>query len=125
LDYCLENNIKTVYYGDLDSCTRNTRGRVGRVVGQKLGQWEYGKIILQLHNKLERHGIQLVKVDERYSTQTCPACNKKNKPSSRNYKCKWCGYVQHRDVVGAMNILNFNTGTSISTQANKKYLRIE
>ena len=125
LDFCLENNIGTVYYGDLDSCTRNTKERgIGKVVGQKLGQWEYGQITLQLHNKLERHGIKLVKVSEAYTSQTCPSCGTRRKPNSRNYKCKACGYIQHRDLVGAINILNFNAGTKVTRYKTKKYLQI-
>jgi putative transposase len=124
LDYCLENNISKVYYGDLDSCTRNTKGRINKIVGQKLSQWNYGELMQQLHNKLERYGIQLIKVSEAYTSQTCPSCGKRHKPTNRNYICD-CGYTQHRDLVGAINILNFNEGTNIKEYTNLKYLRIE
>lgn len=49
LDYCIENNISKVYYGDLDSCTRNTKERVGKVIGQKLNDWCYGLQIGRAH----------------------------------------------------------------------------
>lgn len=123
LDYCIENNISKVYYGDLDSCTRNSSDRVGKVVGQKLNQWNYGEIMQQLHNKLERYGIELIKVSEAYTSQTCPLCGKRHKPTNRNYICE-CGYTQHRDLVGAINILNFNTEFHIKIYKNKKYLQI-
>lgn len=124
LDYCLQNNIKTVYYGDLDSCTRNTTERVGRFIGQKLNEWNYGELTRQLHNKLERYGIELIEINEAYTSQTCPACSKRHKPTGRNYICE-CGYIQHRDLVGAINIINFNTGSSIKQYSTYKYLRIE
>lgn len=123
LDYCLQNNIKTVYYGDLDSCTRNSSERVGKFMGQKLNEWNYGELTRQLHNKLERYGIELIEISEAYTSQTCPSCGKRHKPTSRNYICE-CGYIQHRDLVGAINILNFNTDSSIRYYKNKKYLRI-
>lgn len=124
LDYCIENNISKVYYGDLDSCTRNTKERVGKVVGQKLNDWCYGLLTLQLENKLNRYGIEFVKVSEAYTSQTCPHCGHRHKPSGRNYKCQ-CGYQQHRDLVGAMNILNFNEkDVHIEKYQNLKYLRI-
>lgn len=123
LDYCIKNGIKKVYYGDLDSCTRNSSEKINKFVGQKLNDWSYGLLMLQLHNKLERYGIELIKVSEAYSSQTCPMCGNKHKPTGRNYKCK-CGYTQHRDIVGAMNILNFNEGTKISKYETMKYLRI-
>lgn len=123
LDFCLENRISTVYYGDLDSCTRNTKGRANKFVGQKLNEWNYGLIMLHLHNKLERYGVDLIKVKEYYTSKKCPACGNMNNPDGRNYSCG-CGYKQHRDLVGAMNILNGNAGLKVSKYGTKKYLRI-
>jgi len=123
LDFCLENNISKVYYGDLDGCTRDTHGRTNKLIGQKLNEWNYGLIMLQIHNKLERYGIELIKVGEFYTSKKCPVCGKLNKPKGREYVCS-CGYRQHRDIVGAINILNDNTSTQISKYTNKKYLRI-
>ena len=124
LDYCIENGISKVYYGDLDSCTRNTKERANKLVGQKLNDWCYGLLTLQLENKLSRYGIKMIKVSEAYSSQTCPHCGHRHKPTGRNYECQ-CGYKQHRDVVGAMNILNFNEkDVQLEKYNNLKYLRI-
>lgn len=125
LDYCIENGISKVYYGDLDSCTRNTKERANKLVGQKLNDWCYGLLTLQLENKLSRYNIEFVKVSEAYSSQTCPKCGNKHKPTGRNYECK-CGYKQHRDLVGAMNILNFNEkDIHVEKYNSLKYLRID
>ena len=124
LDYCIEHGISKVYYGDLDSCTRNTKERANKLVGQKLNDWCYGLLMLQLENKLNRYGIELIKVSEAYSSQTCPHCGHRHKPTGRNYECQ-CGYKQHRDIVGAMNILNFNEkDIQLEKYNNLKYLRI-
>lgn len=123
LNYCVQNNITTIYYGDLDSATRGTKGKINSHIGQKLNEWNHGRIIQQLENKLGRYGIELVKVDEAYTSQTCPVCGKRNKPTGRNYRCN-CGYEQHRDIVGAMNILNTNAETELSRYTSKMYLRI-
>ena len=125
LDYCIQNGISKVYYGDLDSCTRNTKERANKLVGQKLNDWCYGLLTLQLENKLSRYSIEFVKVSEAYSSQTCPKCGNKHKPTGRNYECK-CGYKQHRDLVGAMNILNFNEkDIHVEKYNSLKYLRID
>lgn len=125
LDYCIDNGISRVYYGDLDSCTRNSSERVGKIVGQKLNDWCYGLLALQLENKLSRYGIEMIKVSEAYSSQTCPRCGHRHKPTNRNYECQ-CGYTQHRDIVGAMNILNFNEkDIHIENYSSLKYLRID
>lgn len=124
LDYCIENGISKVYYGDLDSCTRGHSDDNSKYINQKLRDWCYGQLTKQLENKLSRYGIELVKVSEAYSSQTCPHCGHRHKPTGRNYECQ-CGYKQHRDVVGAMNILNFNEkDVQLEKYNNLKYLRI-
>ena len=124
-DYCVINNIKTVYYGDLDSLTRNSKKnkKGGRMVRQKLAQWEYGELIRLLEPKLSKYGIELIKVKEYYTSQRCPSCGGLNKPRGRNYTCD-CGYVQHRDMVGAMNILRVNSGYHVKYYKQLKYLQI-
>jgi putative transposase len=123
LDYCLENQISKVYYGDLDSCTRNTKERTGKVIGEKLNQWNYGLLMLQLENKLSRYDIKLVKVPEYYTSKKCPHCLTLNNPQGRNYICE-CGYKQHRDINGSINILNDNSQYHIERYQNLKYLQI-
>lgn len=125
LDYCIKNGISKVYYGDLDSCTRGHHRETSRFTNQKLRDWCYGLLTLQLENKLSRYGIKMIKVSEAYSSQTCPHCGHRHKPINRNYVCQ-CGYTQHRDIVGAMNILNFNEkDVHIERYSNLKYLRID
>lgn len=86
---------------------------------------DYLMLTQQLENKLSRYGIEMVKISEAYTSQTCPHCGEKHKPTNRNYKCK-CGYTQHRDLVGAMNMLNFQEKKlHIERYKNLKYLRID
>jgi len=124
LDYCLTNKISLIYYGDVDSATRNTKNRIKSHNGEKLNEWNHGQIIKLLTNKLSRYNIQTIKVPEYYTSQACPACGLLNKPTNRNYICE-CGYIQHRDILGAINILNFNHGTGLTHYKSKTYLRIE
>jgi len=125
LDYCIKNNISKIYYGDLDSCIRNTKKekRGSKFVHQKLSQWNYGFLIKELMNKLTRYGIELIKVKEYYTSKKCPICGQLNKPEGRNYTCD-CGYVMHRDINGAINILNDNSSFKIHKYNSLKYLRI-
>jgi len=126
LDYCLKNNIGKVYYGDLDSCTRNTKKKHhggGKKLHQKLTQWNYGLLIRELNNKLTKYSIKMIKVKEYYTSKKCPVCGTHNKPKGRNYTCE-CGYVMHRDVNGAINILNDNSQFNINRYKELKYLQI-
>jgi putative transposase len=76
--------------------------------------------------KLQARGIQVQKVDESYTTQTCPVCSRRKKVSGRVYQCK-CGYQQHRDIHGASNILAKSLYGNIQLIVEKvqmKYLRV-
>ena len=73
-------------------------------VNQKLSNWSFGKLYSLFKYKLEAKGITIEKVDESYTSQTCPVCGNRKKSNNRNYRCK-CGYKEHRDIHGARNIL--------------------
>lgn len=123
-NWCFYYGISKVYYGDLDSLTRDAHGKKSNTTNHRQNLWRYGQLIDCLQNKLSVYGIEMIKVKEYYTSQTCPSCRELNKPTKRNYVCKSCDYTQHRDIVGAINILNMNTGTTITRYAKKEYLQI-
>ena len=101
-DICIRRGIGTVVIGDLKGIRR--RMKYGRRANQKLHQWAFGKLASMISYKCESVGINIVSCDEAYTSQTCPACGERRKPTNRNYRCKSCGFTYHRDGVGAMNI---------------------
>ena len=98
---CEERDIGTIVLGDLTGIRDNIN--YGKRANQKLHQWAFGKITQLITYKAKALGIKVEVIDESYTSQTCPSCGKKHKPSNRNYKCK-CGFTYHRDGVGAINI---------------------
>jgi putative transposase len=54
--------------------------------------------------KAQGLGMLVVLVPEHYTSQTCPQCGKRYKPRGREYCCRHCGFVFHRDGAGAINI---------------------
>ncbi|NMP25236.1 transposase, partial [Sulfobacillus sp. DSM 109850] len=82
------------------------RHRRSRRTNQEVGALEFGRLGQYLEYKLRRHGIQLMKISEAYTSQTCPRCGHLTKVAGRTYHCRACGYRAHRDGVGAVNILN-------------------
>ncbi len=112
VNWCLENQVTKVVVGDVEGVERHTspkkkqnKRKRSRKHNQKMSQWQFGRITSYLQYKLASEGISLQKVDETYTTQTCPVCGKRKKPFSRNYSCR-CGYQEHRDIHGAKNILS-------------------
>ena len=98
---CVENNIGTIVIGDLTSIRENIA--YGKRANQKLHQWSFGKLTTLIEYKAKSVGISVKKIDESYTSQTCPQCGNRKKPTTRTYKCK-CGFEYHRDGVGAINI---------------------
>ncbi len=62
----------------------------------------------QLEYKLQWAGGMLVAVDPRNTSRACPECNQvhaDNRKSQAQFVCMQCGFEEHADVVGALNIL--------------------
>lgn len=70
--------------------------------------WPHKKFLGYLSYKTERHGKYTHEAGERYSTQKCSNCGRRQKldPSVRTYKCPKCGMVLGRDENSAINLLN-------------------
>jgi putative transposase len=73
---------------------------------QKVGMWGHGRMRRYTTYKAEGAGIGVELVNEAYTTQACPRCGGRHKPTGRLYQCPACGFVSHRDIVGSANILS-------------------
>jgi len=61
----------------------------------------------QLDYKLAWNGGQLIAVPPRNTSRTCPACghvSADNRQTQARFECVACGYANHADVVGAINV---------------------
>ena len=99
--YCQTKGIGTIVLGDLTGIRNNIN--YGKRANQKLHQWAFGKIAELITYKAKVLGIKVKTIDESYTSQTCPRCSNRKKPTTRNYTCA-CGFQYHRDGVGAINI---------------------
>jgi putative transposase len=75
-------------------------------MNQRLHQWAYSKFEHMLTYKAQLRGMTVERASEAYTSQTCPNCEYRHKPSGRDFDCPQCQFSGHRDVVGARNILN-------------------
>jgi putative transposase len=97
--------------------SRSARGTVeepGRNVAQKAGlnkailDQGWGTFRRMLEYKQTWRGGEVIAINPRYTSQTCPACghvSKANRPQQALFSCEQCGYSYHADVVAAINIL--------------------
>lgn len=80
--------------------------------GKKLNQmthnyWSFDKILHKIECKAEEFGIEIAMTTEEYTSRTCPVCydDSKSNKKDRIFNCSFCGYIDHRDIVGARNIM--------------------
>ncbi|WP_028399611.1 RNA-guided endonuclease InsQ/TnpB family protein [Ectobacillus panaciterrae] len=126
VDWCLENEVKQVFVGNPEGVQRRKQKKRTKHVNQKLSNWSFGTLRAYLEYKLHAKGILLFLVDEAYTSQTCPCCQRRKKVRTRNYVCA-CGYEEHRDIHGARNILAkelYGKMCHIPEETKRKYLRI-
>ena len=98
-----KRKIKTIVIGDIKHIRQSIN--YGKKANQKLHQWAFSKIQNMITYKAKAVGISIDIEDEAYTSQTCPSCGHRKKPSRRTYRCGQCEWRGHRDVVGASNIL--------------------
>ncbi|MFE5524541.1 RNA-guided endonuclease InsQ/TnpB family protein [Streptomyces virginiae] len=68
----------------------------------------WGVFLAILHAKAESAGREVIAVDPRNTSRTCPECGhvaKENRPTQEKFHCVGCGHQAHADIVGASNVL--------------------
>jgi putative transposase len=84
--------------------TRTSRGAKARKNNRMKNSWSFYQLTLFITYKAARLGIKVEQVDPAYTSQDCPACLARNSAQDRTYVCADCGWMGHRDAVGAINI---------------------
>jgi putative transposase len=72
-----------------------------------LHSWAFSQLRLFIAYKATMAGILLALVDPRNTSRTCAHCGhceKKNRPSQSEFRCRFCGHEDHADINAARNI---------------------
>ncbi|MGR5549173.1 RNA-guided endonuclease TnpB family protein [Vibrio sp. DNB22_12_1] len=73
-----------------------------------LSRQQYGRLESMLTYKLQSVGLPVPKnVRPSYTSITCPSCgsgDRSNRYERSKYRCKDCGFEEHADIVGGMNV---------------------
>ncbi len=96
-----KEKISKVYVGDPHGVRKKSKGKN---CNQKLAGWEYGKDYEYINYKCKIAGIKCFNGHERGTSSHCPECGNKQKPKGRDWKCRECHFIGHRDVVGSINM---------------------
>jgi putative transposase len=68
----------------------------------------WGVFLAILNAKAESAGREVIAVDPRNTSRTCPECGHvaaENRPTQEKFHCQACGHQAHADTVGALNVL--------------------
>lgn len=108
---CIEDlrvrNMSKSAAGTLDNPGKNVRAKSGlnkSILDQ--GWFEFRR---QLDYKLAWSGGLLITVPPQNTSRTCPRCghvSADNRRTQARFQCVECGFEEHADVVGAINILS-------------------
>ena len=103
------NNLKTIVVEDLKDVKKDVRKkrRMSKKFVNKLQRWSYPKVLDKLSRMCEEIGITFIRVDPRYTSQTCSACGVVDKASRslERFRCTACGHTMDADHNAAINIL--------------------
>ncbi|UNK18360.1 transposase [Paenibacillus sp. N3/727] len=101
VNFAVENKISVIRLEQLTNIRQTTR--TSRKNEKNLHTWSFYRLSTFIEYKANLVGIKVEYVNPANTSQSCPKCPERNKAQDRRYKCP-CGFENHRDIVGAMNI---------------------
>ena len=103
-------------------------GRKGsRKLNYRLQTLPYRKIIFNLEYKAYERGLNVVEVDARKTSITCPSCgymNRENRNSDR-FKCKKCGFEFNSHYVACLNLFSRLNDGWVVIRGGRIYVYLE
>lgn len=106
--------VEDLQVSNMSRTAAGTGEQTGKMVRQKTGlnrnilDQGWGAFRSQLEYKMEWNGGILLAVPPQNTSRTCPRCkfiSQENRKTQAQFECTGCGYKNHADVVGAINIL--------------------
>jgi putative transposase len=80
---------------------------VSKVQRSYLNSWSFYQLRTFIEYKAKIHGVPLVLIDPKYTSQTCPKCDnvdRQNRVDRDSFKCTQCGFAGLADYIAAVNI---------------------
>ncbi len=105
IDFAVKENVKTIYLENLKLIQKKTN------TSKRISTWSYTRLKSFIEYKACINGIEVKVINPQNTSKRCPECSKLNQSHLREYSCS-CGYTNHRDIVGAINICNYNSRKS-------------
>ena len=103
-------DVKEIRAENLKGLKKGIKGRFRKQFNNKYQRWVYRQALEKLERTCEENRVLFTKVPPAYTSQTCPVCHFRHKDNRRNerFQCLKCGYSEHADIVGAINIASWS-----------------
>ena len=99
-------NMTKATKGTVEKPSKNASAKRG--LNRVITQQSWGLFFELLEYKLGERGGQLIKVDPKFTSQTCNECghvSKENRKSQDKFVCTACGHTENADINASKNIL--------------------
>ena len=100
-----KHRVKTIF-----QCQEGIRERITAKSKQNrylLHSWNFRLLQNCISYKAKLYGVSALFVETQNTSRTCPICghsSKNNRKTQEKFKCEFCGFEEHADFVGAVNI---------------------
>lgn len=103
VEFALRNECGIIQMEDLSGFTEKAKESF-------LKNWSYYDLQTKIEYKAKEHGIEVIKVDPRYTSKRCNKCgtihseNRDCKTNQSKFKCVECGHEDNADINAAKNL---------------------
>ena len=100
-------NLRLVVVEKLKNLKQGKSKKRGKGFRKTLNNWNYRELLNIIEMRCEENRVSFRSVNPYKTSQTCPECShvERENRSGERFLCLRCGYEEHADIVGALNIL--------------------
>ena len=126
IEYAMKNGYGTIQMEDLTAIKDTSKEESKEEAYEKhrlLQHWTYYDLQQKIIYKAKEHGIEVVKVDPKYTSQRCSKCghiSPLNRKTQADFKCVSCGYACNADFNASQNLSIKNIDKIIEKTTKKK-----
>lgn len=100
IQHCVKNQAILV----IENLSGISKNRKGKKLNKILSGWSFYQLEQFLVYKAKIYGVPIAKINPEYTSQNCSICKRKGLRDGKNFKCEFCGHIDHSDVNAAFNI---------------------